>query len=636
MKKILFLISILFVFSCEDYLQEDNPNAPEFDVVFNNLNDTSKSLIAVYNSLNNSTILNLEYEVLRGDEAITQNRPTLNSGNQPGNLRLLLWAQHNVDKTNLDVSAKWAALYRGIWFANQTIEGLNRIQETLDGDTELAEWTSQMAQARFFRGLYHFYLHTSYNNGSVIIRDKYSTKISDTNKSLSSAEDVRTFFREDLQYAYDNLAIPTQQTGRVTKGTAAMILANSYLYEGTTGLHTGNASIIEKAKDLYEEIIDDFGYQLADPSILFTSKGEYSQESIFEIAYSNTINNELDQFNELNLHNRIAWQSTLGSFGGNQRFLPSAWLIHEYSGEELDQTNPRNFIDGDINGDQRSVSLRASSMITLVKDLETPLYGSPNAYQIRVTNPNNGNTSSPFGGGQNIAISMFKKYNNHDTVDNEQNNNANNALKSGKNVIVNRLAEAHFNLAECYLKLGMSVDLAREQINIVRRRWGVKQLGLGNPDQFNNVAYDATSLMVRLAEFEKPLELSVEGHSIRTIDLRRWGIWKERLTTLSNNTYEAAHFPAIPVESYPLSVAAAGGSFTEFAFNSQVVLNKDLNGQTVETWSRSRDGGNRPSSSVPVVVFEEFITSSANFNQTEDSYLPIPADEEVNNSNVNN
>ena len=39
---------------------------------------------------------------------------------------------------------------------------------------------------------------------------------------------------------------------------------------------------------------------------------------------------------------------------------------------------------------------------------------------------------------------------------------------------------------------------------------------------------------------------------------------------------------------------------------------------------------------MPVVVFEEFITSSANFNQTEDSYLPIPADEEVNNSNVNN
>ena len=35
---------------------------------------------------------------------------------------------------------------------------------------EQAEWTSQMAQARFFRGLFHYYLYTTFNNGSIYNR----------------------------------------------------------------------------------------------------------------------------------------------------------------------------------------------------------------------------------------------------------------------------------------------------------------------------------------------------------------------------------------------------------------------------------------------------------------------------------
>ena len=77
-------------------------------------------------------------------------------------------------------------LYISIWRANQVIEALERIKDTVSGD-EIETWNIQMGHARFIRGLMYFYLHSSFNNGSVVLRTSTAQSF---NLPLSPAEDV--------------------------------------------------------------------------------------------------------------------------------------------------------------------------------------------------------------------------------------------------------------------------------------------------------------------------------------------------------------------------------------------------------------------------------------------------------------
>ncbi|OEJ99042.1 hypothetical protein A8C32_07650 [Flavivirga aquatica] len=594
MKKIKLIFTIfcsILVFSCEEYLEEPNPNSPVFPDAIQSLEDTNKLVNGVYNTLYNHYLLSIEEEALRSDQGSVGNRS--NGGNNP--LDRLIWYRNEFNSSTREITRKWAALYRGIFFANQALFGLDKIKSSLITDEEIDEWNKQAAEAKFFRGLYHFYLHSTFNNGNVIIRDGYEDDLSKRNVDVSPSEEVRAFFRKDLEEALVYLPSPSEITerGRITKGTATMILANSYLYEGTDGA-------IANAATLYEEIINDFGYLLeTDMSKMFTTDGEFNSESIFEIPYTTEINLGDNAFDENSLHNRLAARSVPFAFGGQQRFLPASWLILEYLNEELDPTDSRNTITGG-NGSlvTRRVSMRASAMVALNDDLDTPLYLSPNTLQA-------GNLG---GGNGNFVISMFKKYSNHDIATNETLTPSKDRNKSGKNVIVNRLSEAYINLAECYIRQN-KVDDALSMLNIVRSRWGLIKLGTGNPSaSFDGIAYDQTTLMQHLMFIEKPLELSAEGHAIRTIDLRRWNVAQTRFNDLASRTYQPIQYEA------PNADLARGGQTSR------------ANG-TIKLYDSANPPGNLD------ILFKEFEGSSANFNRN-NGYLPIPADEVLNNNGI--
>lgn len=352
-KSILAIIVVLITFSCEDYLDEPNPNSPVFPDAIESLEDTNKLINAVYNTIFHHYALSIEEEALRSDEGSVGNRS--NGGNNP--IDRLIWYNHEFNFSTREVSRKWAALYRGINFANQAITSLETIRATLTSDADIAEWNKQKAEAQFFRGLYHFYLHSTFNNGSVIIRDQFENSLEARHKDVSTSDEVRTFFRQDLMDALEYLPLPSETTelGRATKGAATMVLANSYLYEGTS-------DAIATATTLYQQVINDFGYQLeTDMNLMFTTEGEFNKESIFEIPYTINFNLDDNAFDENSLHNRLAARSAPFAFGGQQRFLPSSWLILEYLNEEIDPTDSRNIIEaGDGTLVTRRVSMRTS------------------------------------------------------------------------------------------------------------------------------------------------------------------------------------------------------------------------------------------------------------------------------------
>ncbi len=157
------------------------------------------------------------------------------------------------------------------------IEALEKIESTTITDADKDKWKNQMATARFFRGLFHFYLHSDFNNGNVIIRNETPKNTDDINKGLSTSDEVLNFFRSDLKYAYANLPakypVANENLGKVTAGSAATILGTSYLYQN----HIDSATTV--FKDLVENTA--YGYALeTDITKLFTSAGEFNKESI--------------------------------------------------------------------------------------------------------------------------------------------------------------------------------------------------------------------------------------------------------------------------------------------------------------------------------------------------------------------
>lgn len=596
MKKIIYKFCLLILtlsvsYSCvnDDFFEITNPNEIAKNNFWRNLSETELGLNAVYQSLHNPGVLNKINEMLRSDMGYPgYGRPIAQNTEE--------FYLHTYNGSSNSIRLKWEATYTGIFRANQVIEALLAIEaETLEED--MPEWTSQMAQARFFRGLFHFYLYTTFNEGKIIIRDFVPKSQDDFNQPLSSAADVLNFLREDLDYAHKNLYMkgmyPSNDLSRATSGAAATVLGTTYLQE----LDYVNA------KTYFNEVITQHPYQLeTDLTKMFTSaNGEFNSESIFEINFSNdNIQFDLSQWNGSSGTNWLNQQTsnTRGAVG-------PAWIALKYKTEAMDDKDLRNFYNDANNNNQltkRNVPLRASAMMALVDDTQTQYYLVETSAYTRFH-------------GTAWGFAWWKKYQNHDIVTNESQLEGG-AVFSSKNVTLNRLSEVYLMQAECLIKTG-DVEGALKLMNDIRKRWGLVLLGRPNGDTSRTYDRDDTDpeftadeLMQQLMKIDKPLEMGAEGHCIRIIDFLRWKKsdnygFKERLLELSNETYYAQNFTYV---------------------NSE--------GQT-----RTRNNFPSLEATMPaganIVVNYEYDISVLNYDETKHTYYPIPFTEVNANPNIN-
>ncbi|MCL7762938.1 RagB/SusD family nutrient uptake outer membrane protein [Polaribacter sp. Z014] len=583
----IFTLGILTSCNSDEFLEEKNPNLISTDSYWRNLAETKTGLSAVYQTLHKPAILNKFEEMLRSDMGYPgYGRPNPNNTED--------FYLHLYNGSTLAILNKWQDTYLGIFRANQVIEALNNIKETA---TDQAEWTSQMAQARFFRGLFHFYLYTTFNNGSIIIRDAVPATNEDFSKALSPASDVISFVREDLEYAYANLykrgEYPDNDLAKVTSGAAATILGTSYLYELD----------YSKAMVYFDDVINNHGYSLeTDLTKMFTTAGEFNSESILEINFSEE-NARLDL---------APWDGDSGTNWVNVRTAQTrsavgpAWIVNAYKSEPMDPLDSRNYYTDPNTSlvSLRSVPLRNSSMMAVVDDNETTYYLT--------------GTTSEYGrfGGTNWGFGWWKKYTNSDIVSSESLIPGGQAY-STKNITLNRLADVLLMQAECKIKTG-DVDGAIKLINQIRKRWGLVLLGRPNGDTTrtydkdqSDPEYTADELMQRLMRVEKPLEMGAEGHDIRFLDFQRWKKsdnygFKDRLKELSNEVYYGVDY----------------------------TYTKRSNNQTVTR-------GNFPSlvNELPTVnstaVDYEYDTPYLNYDEAKNGTYPIPFAEVNSNPNIN-
>ena len=204
-------------------------------------------------------------------------------------------------------------------------------------------------------------------------------------------------------------------------------------------------------------------------------------------------------------------------------------------------------------------------------------------------------------------MGYFKHYTNHSVTDDEENDASGTSWKSGKNVVINRLGEVYMMMAECLFKTG-DYQGALDHINTVRQRWALQQLGAddgsGRYDDYNYVA-DPDSLWNRYMYIEKPLECSIEGHAMRFIDMRRWGITKTRFEDLAKQTWYFGNFTYLD----PLSG---------------------------EERTKSKCYLYESEPSTYGLEYTEYVLAAQNYNPDDHDYFPLPIDETLNNPNVSN
>ena len=477
-KNILIAIGIasLTSYSCGGLLDEVNPNTITDEAFWRSEDDFTKGLMATYNTLQQGYVMG-------GNTATSGHAPSdiaISSPWDQGNIEL---NEYMVNDVTHIVTNKWHQLYTGIFRANQVLENLQ--SSDLPDPFKL----QIEAESRFLRGLFYFWLATSYNNGEVIIHTSIPKTTEEFYKPVSAKSEVYVLIMEDLRFAKGNLPRTrnTANLGRATWGAATSILGQVYLYE----------KMFPEANVEFKELIDSNLYQLVpDINWNFDMEHEHNVESIFEVNFSDVVKPGETPHHATTRASRYAPQEA----GGDRNVEPAYNLIQMYKRDPIDPSNPINV------GQQ--YSQRALASIVFKGDGQR-FYQRPSS-------------DFPFIVQQEAHVKKFQNWTwAEEPVED----------RSGINERVVRLADVYLMYAETVLETSGNVAEAMEFINRVRRRSGVLPLQVSD--------YNAEELMTHLRRVERPLELSFEGHMIRWQDIRRWGIVEEILNELSQITYRS-------------------------------------------------------------------------------------------------
>lgn len=172
--------------------------------------------------------------------------------------------------TDAIMQSSWSVLYSGVRRSNTTIDRVSAMQ-----NLEAATRDRIVAEGKFLRALYHFYLVRTW--GEVPLR------VGETNNAnlampSASREEIFAQIVKDLDEAIPHLAAFGEVArGRATQGAGKALLAKVYLHMASAArcAASGNAgcapytvfaaqqdSFFQRARDLSLEVIEQSGFQL--------------------------------------------------------------------------------------------------------------------------------------------------------------------------------------------------------------------------------------------------------------------------------------------------------------------------------------------------------------------------------------
>jgi hypothetical protein len=286
----LLLLSIIAI-SCEDYLKEDPPTFISTTNFYKTASDARTACDGIYENFSdgssNSTYGRFWPVIDLGTDDVTSRT----QGNLYND-----FLTHTVSSTNswFENFGQFSNFWIGIARANNVIAYVPQIE--MNGD----EKNNIIGEARALRALYYYHLVRAYGD-MPLVTDAVTTE-ADFNKPRSSLDDIyNQIIIPDLQYA-ETVCKDVLHSGRITKWTAKVILADVYLnragWRRTSqgDLVQGDASNWALARDKAKEIIDNSPHSLnvtpvangqnITPAygVAWLESAPFTKESMFELA----------------------------------------------------------------------------------------------------------------------------------------------------------------------------------------------------------------------------------------------------------------------------------------------------------------------------------------------------------------
>ncbi|QDK77888.1 RagB/SusD family nutrient uptake outer membrane protein [Spirosoma sp. KCTC 42546] len=265
MKKILFLLSIIVLTSCENVLKEE-PKSLAVETYYNTPAEVQAAVNAIYTPLrdSNTSGMGVYIAVLEGH---------IDYGYGRGSYAILNNFQ-GLDNVNISrVSGAWSAFYLSIRNANLVIKNAPNGKAISKADI-----TKSVAEAKFLRAFSYF--HLVRNWAGVPVRTE--ANMTEITAKRNTVDEVYSLILADLQEAEANLPDQVSDIGRPTKWAAKTMLADVYLQLGKFAEARDKADEVIKANKfalVQVATTDDF-QKIFGPDVVTTT------EEIFSLKFS--------------------------------------------------------------------------------------------------------------------------------------------------------------------------------------------------------------------------------------------------------------------------------------------------------------------------------------------------------------
>lgn len=329
-------LCIVLLFSCSnEYLDIVPVNEPTAENFYRTEGQMEKALTAAYSSLGNRGMYGWWLGVTRmlmSDDAETVEANVIDHYNfAVTDTDIRLFNRNNGD-------GLWNSIYVGILRCNIVIERLpfSEIQDE-------AIKNRILGQAIFLRSLYYFHLVNYWGEVPLLLEENLEV----TDVAKSSISDIYQVIENDLNLILTENMLPNsysggvgRENGRATRGAALSLLGKTLLYQDK----------FSEAASAFEQVLSSSVYNLISLENIWTINGDNSDESIFEVQFSNTnagINPFFDdgvQAAEITLRNQTLAPN---QYNGWENAWPSQDLVNLF---ESDDSRRERFIvlDGEF------------------------------------------------------------------------------------------------------------------------------------------------------------------------------------------------------------------------------------------------------------------------------------------------
>lgn len=471
MKKIIYLIALLFMAGCTD-LSENMYNDLGKGNFYKTEQEYDAAFMNQYAALRGMYAENTFYlQELTTDEACLPQKGR--DGYDGGIYQRLHW--HTWTNQDVIINGAWQSLYKAIGFSNQVLEDVSASKPAVL-PTDKKEL--YIAEGRALRAFYYSMLLDMFGNVPIV------EKVSELNPATKTRKEVFDFVEREINETKDLLlkSIDFDSYGRFTQEAAMALLSRLYL---NAEVYIGESRLDDCIK--VSKALLDKGFQLETTwDAPFAWNNENSKENVWVIPNDEVVANEMSSLFYRNIHwsQRSQWDWKHPTGGWN-----AICTVREFI-ETYDTIQDRRCKYDPTNG------MYGQFMWGPQYDLEGNKILGTNEFA-----------------GQPLVLTLDLP----DMVNNRENAGARNIkykVKVGAQGMENdfalfRIAEISFNLAEATLRKSGTPDTrALDQINKIRTRAGVP-------------TYTAAQLTLNELYNEKGREMCYE--TLRRTDMIRFG-----------------------------------------------------------------------------------------------------------------